>query len=446
MNGAAVAMGFAVADDSNATDRCKYKQEANSLTGCPEESRTIMRLSLLAAVWVSLAFLSDLPRANAFQNSRIRMGYVKLTPESGTNAPAGLAIVGLRNDGVLISEASVPATTTVQSGRIFVEIEGPVSTGIALVNPSNQSVTLSYYFTGGSGDFGAGSFPLKANLQLAAFFNQPPFGLTAPFTGTFTFSTSGPVAAIALRSFINERNEVLTTTVPVLPLSGATSRTTLLMPPLPDAVASTSQVVLVNPGDTLLSGNLEFFGYGLKNGRTQPTRVVADGVTSSSFPYTIPPHGIFRMMPRQARNGSVIGSIRITPSPISGAPVNMAILSYKVGEATVSTTSVAALSPGQAFRMFIEAAGIFGQTASIQTGVTLGNSSAGGLTVQLSVNNLDGTATGLSTSVSMPPGGQISRLMNELFPQLPPLKLPPSTINEAALLLMPLFIWTPPLS
>jgi hypothetical protein len=35
------------------------------------------------------------------------------------------------------------------------------------------------------------------------------------------------------------------------------------------------------------------------------------------------------------------------------------------------------------------------------------------------LTNLDGTATGLTTSITVPAGGQISKFINEFFPQVP---------------------------
>src|ERR1051326_1128302 len=57
---------------------------------------------------------------------------------SGTNVPAGFAIFSLRENNVLVSEATVPAANLVSEGRIYAEIGGGVNTGIAIANANSQ--------------------------------------------------------------------------------------------------------------------------------------------------------------------------------------------------------------------------------------------------------------------------------------------------------------------
>src|SRR5262245_56157913 len=140
-----------------------------------------MRTSYSVLLWISVSLCLLSTNANARQTSNsVNTGYIRLLPDIGTSSPAGVAIFGLQNNGTLISEAGVPATTTIQSGRIFAEVGGPVNTGIALANPGNQDVMVSYYFTDSSGtDFKQGSLTLPANHQIAAFLNEPPFNLAS---------------------------------------------------------------------------------------------------------------------------------------------------------------------------------------------------------------------------------------------------------------------------
>src|SRR5207247_1812942 len=65
-------------------------------------------------------------------------GYATIQPAAGSTAPSGLAIFGFRSNGVLVSEAGVPASGLIQSGRIYAEVNGPVNTGLAIANPNNQ--------------------------------------------------------------------------------------------------------------------------------------------------------------------------------------------------------------------------------------------------------------------------------------------------------------------
>ena len=149
-------------------------------------------------------------------------------PKSVANlsAPAssftGVSMIGLRTNGVLVTEGGVPASPAVPSGRIYAEVHNTVNTGLALSNSSGLDATISYYFTDAAGtDFGSGSFRLLAYHQIAAFLNQAPFNLSVDLQGTFTFTSTVPVGALALRGIFNERSEFVFTTLPVIPL-GAT--------------------------------------------------------------------------------------------------------------------------------------------------------------------------------------------------------------------------------
>src|SRR5439155_6957628 len=121
-------------------------------------------------------------------------------------AITGVAIIGLRTGGVLVTEAGVPASPEIASGRIYAEIQGPVNTGIALSNFDEQDALVSFSFTDATGnDFGAGSFTLPASHQIAAFLNQAPFNGPAVLQGNVTFRSSVPVGPIARRPRRPER-------------------------------------------------------------------------------------------------------------------------------------------------------------------------------------------------------------------------------------------------
>lgn len=147
----------------------------------------------------------------------LNVGYAAIRPGTGSATPAGLAIFGFRQNNILVSEAGVPASPAVRSGRIYAEVNGPVTTGIAIANPNNQPVTIAFYRVKASP-----RFPLA---QVAKFLDQPPFNAPAASSGTFTFSSSSPVAVIALRGFTNERGEFLITTLPVADLTNPATGT-----------------------------------------------------------------------------------------------------------------------------------------------------------------------------------------------------------------------------
>ena len=218
----------------------------------------------------------------------LRSGYGRISvDDEGTTTPSGNAILGFRQDGVLIAEASVPASEPVQEGRIFAEVNGPVNTGLTIANPNNTVATIDFYLNGADGArFAEGSFELGAHRQIAKFLNEEPFSIGNEESGTLTFTSTAPIAVIALRGFTNRDGEYLMTTLPVSPLaSGATiSSDRAYFPLFVDGDGWVSQVILVNPMDEVIEGTVEFLGSGGGTTAAAPAILsLVDGQTGSEF-------------------------------------------------------------------------------------------------------------------------------------------------------------------
>ncbi len=192
----------------------------------------------------------------------VTVGYARVQPGGSTAAPAGVAIFGYRANGVLVTEAGVPAMQAMLSGRTYAEVNGPINTGLAFANPNSFPVTISFYFTTQAGaNSNQSSFVLDAGAQTAKFIDQAPFSVGTTFSGTFTFNASAPVGVISLRGFTNERSEFTITTQTVATTT-APSTTPLVMAHFADGAGWKTQVILVNSSDNLISGNVQFYGEG----------------------------------------------------------------------------------------------------------------------------------------------------------------------------------------
>src|SRR5205823_7139254 len=100
------------------------------------------------------------------------VGYGRVQPSASTT-PSGVAIFGLRQNGVLVTEAGVPGMTTMVSGRTYAEVNGIINTGVAFANTNSSPVVITYSFTDQSGnDLGQNSFTLGANAQTAKFLSE----------------------------------------------------------------------------------------------------------------------------------------------------------------------------------------------------------------------------------------------------------------------------------
>ena len=336
-------------------------------------------------------------------NPDLTVGYAAIQPNAGSAAPSGVAIFGFRQNNVLVSEAGVPASQAIRSGRIYAEVNGPVNTGLAIANPNNQPVTVSFYFTNSSGDFGNDTTTIPAYGQIAAFLDQKPFNGPATLSGSFTFTASAPVAVIALRGLTNERGEFLITTLPVADLT-STSTGAIVFPHFADGGGWTTQFVLVNPSDNVLTGSVQFVG---QSGG--PATVAANGQSSSNFEYSIPARSSQKMQTAGTGASLILGSVRIIPASNTVVPSGLAIFSFRnAAGITVAEAGVQAATAGAAFRLYAEA------TGSIQTGIAVANTSSNAATVAVEVTRLDGSSIGLTGTLSIPANGQTAVFLNQV--------------------------------
>ena len=359
----------------------------------------------------------------------LQEGYGRIRADAGSTTPSGIAIIGYSPGGTLISEAGVPAFEPVREGRIFAEVNGPVNTGLAIANPNDAPATIDFYFTDTEGvRFGEDSFELGAHEQIADFLNETPFNGGDTVLGTFTFTSSLPIAVIALRGLTNRDGEFLMTTLPVAPLATPltpfttdTANTgTVYFPHFADGSGWATQVILVNPTVRTITGTVRFLDQGSATAAAAPAvRTLEDGRTGSSFVYSIPPNGSYRIVTSNPSGGVSVGSVRAIPDNGHRAPSGLVVFSYTFGGKTLLEAGVPALPAGSAFRVYVESSGTPEQAGSIRTGVAITNAADAVNTVTLEVTGLDGTLAAPPDTLTLPPSGQVSRFIDEFFDSLP---------------------------
>jgi len=331
----------------------------------------------------------------------VTAGYGRLSANSGSTTPQGMAIFSFRPNNILVSEAAVPASSPLTSGRLYVEVGGAVNTGIAIANPNTVAATVTFTVTSNNGSSTQGTIIVNPNSQVAAFLNQPPFSV-ASASGAMTFSASSPVAVVALRGLTNERGEFLITTLPVVDLSTAATGV-VLFPDYADGGGWTTQVILVNPTDIPLSGNIQFYSQ--------------SGQPGTPSTYSIPARGSFKLQTGGTPAAVQGGSVRVTPTGANDpSPAGIAIFSYRPSGVTVSETGVLAVRPGSAFRMYAEASGFFNTTSvgSQQSGMAIVNAGATQAVVNFELNTLNGASTGLTGTVTIPGNGQTAMFLGQI--------------------------------
>ncbi len=337
--------------------------------------------------------------------SATAVGYAAIEP-GGRSAPAGLAIFGFRKNNVLVSEAGVPASPRIRTGRSYAEISTTANTGLAIANPNNEPAIVSFYFTNADGNLATDSTTIQPNAQIAKFLNEPPFNGPLPWSGTFTFTSSVPVAVTALYGFTNERGEFLITTLPIVDLDATPSTTPVIFPHFAAGAGWTTDLVIVNPSAARISGNVLFRG-----GTGSPVY--------DPLPYSVPPAGAVKITLGPVSQGAMTGSVRLVPNPNSVSPAGVAIFSFRKDSITVAQAGVPAAAAGTAFRLYAEG------SASIQAGLAVSNESNVTASVSFELTRLDGSSTGLTGTVPLAAGSQAALYLS----QIPGFALLPTTFQ-----------------
>src|SRR5262249_24329856 len=154
--------------------------------------------------------------------------------------------------------------------------------------------------------------------HLAAFLDEPPFRGNIK-AQSFTFTSSEPVGAIALQSYINERADFLMATLPVAQIS-LTSTANIILPLFTAGGGWTTQILLVNPTDAFVSG-----------------RVDMDAVYS----YAIAPRSAVKISTSTSDSSVRTGAVRIIPDPGRITPFASSIFKFVSHGVTVTESGIA---------------------------------------------------------------------------------------------------------
>jgi hypothetical protein len=354
----------------------------------------------------------SIPNLGAYSRTtigRTTSGYARIQPVLGTTAPSGVAIFAYRPGEVLVSEAGVPDSPMVTSGRAYAEVHPTgVNTGLALINPNSTAARVFFDLRDTNGNIvRSGWKDFAPGEHSAAFIDQDPYFSGPDFQGTISFSSTLPVSFIAIRGFNNERTEFLMSTLPVVDLSQPALQGTQVIPHFAAGGGFTTQILLVNPTGLSQTGTFEF-----RDRQGALTVVNIDGAPSSGASYTVGPNGAAKFVVTGLPTDIATGSVRMIPAGGGPAPTPLVLFSFKPAGITVSEATVP-VTMGSAFRMFVE----LSPTELINAGIAIANTGGTPGTVNLSVTNLAGT---LVASTSLPIGAneQILGFLDALVPTL----------------------------
>jgi hypothetical protein len=333
-------------------------------------------------------------------SDQLSITHAQIQPDDDQSRPSALAFIGFRQGGVLVSEAAVPATALIEFGRVFAEIGDARETALALVNPDMvRQALVWFYFTDSEGNnFGDGFLTIAPGAKVAAFLNEPPFYGPSAFTGTFSFESTVPLSAVAVEGIINQRGEFLTTTLPVVDTTVPSNAS--LMPHVTAGGRWTTDVILVNPTNDRLDGTMRF--------------IPADSEShENEFLYSLAARS-YRKFRIVGQTSEVAGMVEVAPDEGSATPSLAAIYTFETGRITVSAAGAAAHPEAHAFDVYGEVAGLRGAPGSIETGIAMANPSYSETAVGFRFVSLDGSPTGVSGVIHLPPRGQLHASITEL--------------------------------
>src|SRR5215510_7725254 len=84
--------------------------------------------------------------------------------------PSVISILSSRQQNILAAETAFTGASALQRGRVPIEVQGPINTGLAFGNVNDTTVPVSFVVADAAGvPVGNGSFTLPAHGQLARF-------------------------------------------------------------------------------------------------------------------------------------------------------------------------------------------------------------------------------------------------------------------------------------
>ncbi len=194
--------------------------------------------------------------------SAVKVGSVRLMPNSGTSTPAGSGIFRFTSGGVVVTESGISASIPLTHARIFIDRSGGHDTGIAIAAPDNGGVNVAVRAFEKDGSTAAGysmgPIALSGNGHKAAFVYQLISGLPDEFTGVLDITSSTPFVALTLRSLTNARRDFLLTTFPVADFNRP-APTPIVFPQIADGGGYTTQFILLSATGTSTT-TIHFFG------------------------------------------------------------------------------------------------------------------------------------------------------------------------------------------
>jgi len=364
-----------------------------------------------------------------------RTGYAGTAMTSGA-VPYGVAVFSLKQNGVVVSEAAVPASPPTTAARLFIDYRARVAaipgragdglididTGLAIVNQGSRATNVTYTLRDAAGTkIGEGHGAIPAGTHFAKFVDQlrevaPDFIMPVNFPtqthfGSLDISCDQPVSVLALRLTQNQRSEALLTTTPLADLTRLPEDAPLYFPQFVDGGGYVTALVLLNAADTVETGKLSLFD----DAGTALTVNQVGGTRGSVFDYAIQPGGVFVFQTDGFPADAKVGWAKLMPDRNTSSPVAAGVLSFSQSGIRVTETGIPAATPTTNAHIYID------QSGNHSTGLALSNPGTAAIDVTLEACRSDGSAIpeGGEGALSLNAEGHLARFISQFISRLP---------------------------
>lgn len=258
----------------------------------------------------------------AVEQGVTRSGYVIITPKGNGLAPLATATLGIVRNAAVLAQALVFSASMMTDALQFVEVVPAVGrdVGVAITNPDSRInlVTLTLRDETGLAVGGPLTITLQPRQQLARFISEifSAAVIGTGFRGSVRLQSPTPFAVLGLRfsgtafSTLPSGGTSAGPGVPSINLAAGSIANTPLEGTVGGIAAMifsqfaisggwATQISLINTTETTISGRIDLF-----DDSGSPMAVTLNGLTQSTFSYSIPPAGTVVFAPRDANGMS----------------------------------------------------------------------------------------------------------------------------------------------
>jgi hypothetical protein len=364
-------------------------------------------------------------------------GYAVAEPIAAGTQLTGLEIINREQNGASVSEVGIPAPPFTQTGRLFVDVSATDRSVLSIANPNDLDATVDFFYTDQTGtttQFATAT--VKAHEHFSKFVTDDPLNIFAP--GTLNFTSSLPVAATAFFTQTNESGELLIGHTPIVdpvPYSVEVGNKTIAIPELLEGGGWRSDVILVNPSEDRMNGEVRFFsqGNGDQPGAPMEVGIGDENIPASAVEFDIPPRGFQKVStaggatssetPFALTRGTSVATPGSGPFQVSGwASADSAnatdrlngleLIEYRQLGVTQTQTGVLAPPPRQTGRFFAEL------SDTVRTFMAIANPNDQDVAVDVFLTDENGTSTDPVT-ITVAAGGQSAAFLSDAPVSLP---------------------------